>query len=394
MKPDSDRRATVQDTLRAAQLDALVCALPANVLLLTGYWPVVGTSIAIAVRDGPTVLLAPQDEQELAEQGGADEVHTYQPALLDRLETLAEAQFPPLSKLGRKFSLQDKRIGHEHGGWYEAASYAAMHLYQASMVELLRGAFDRPCLLPADEELTVLRSRKTPRELDRIRLACRIAGEAFEAGRLRLQDGMKETEAAALFRPPLSIDGVGREGVERADGFTFCMSGPNSADASGAFARSRARQLRAQDLVLVHCNSYADGYWTDITRTYCLGDSDDRQPVLYEAIASARRAARQVIHPGARAADVDRAAREVLTQRGFGEAFRHATGHGVGFAAINHLARPRLHPHSPDILETGMVFNVEPAIYLQGYGGIRHCDMIALTDKGMEELTPFQDLPL
>jgi Xaa-Pro aminopeptidase len=393
MPVDADRRALVQEALRQSDLDALVCGLPANVLLLSSYWPVTGTSLAIAVRDGPIALLVPEDEKELADHGGADEVHTYKPAPLDNLGPLLEMQAPPLSAVARKLSLQHKRIGHEHGGWYEASSYAAMHLYQASLAALIERAFDQPRLSAADEQLMRLRSRKTPQELERLRLACRIVGEAFDQGRRRLDVGLKETEAAALFRAPLSVEGVGRDGVERAGGFTFCMSGPNSANASGAFARSRARRLAEHDLILIHCNSYVDGYWTDITRTYCLGEGDSRQRKLYDAVSAAGRAAREAIRPGARAADVDKAAREVLAQHGFGKAFKHSTGHGVGFSAINHLARPRLHPRSPDVLETGMVFNVEPAIYLEGYGGLRHCDMVALTPSGVEELTPFQRIP-
>jgi Xaa-Pro aminopeptidase len=87
----------------------------------------------------------------------------------------------------------------------------------------------------------------------------------------------------------------------------------------------------------------------------------------------------------------------VLTAHGYGEAFKHPTGHGVGFAAIDHDALPRLHPKSPDVLETGMVFNVEPGVYFEGYGGLRHCDMVAVTASGAEVLTPFaasmHDLP-
>jgi Xaa-Pro aminopeptidase len=72
---------------------------------------------------------------------------------------------------------------------------------------------------------------------------------------------------------------------------------------------------------------------------------------------------------------VDRAARAVLTAHAFGPCFPHGTGHGVGFAAIDHNARPRLHPHADDTLECGIIFNVEPAIYIEGYGGVRHCPM-------------------
>jgi Xaa-Pro aminopeptidase len=224
--------------------------------------------------------------------------------------------------------------------------------------------------------------------VERIRTACSLAANAFLQGARGLREGLTEAEAAALFRAPLSAEAGA--GVERAGGFAYCMSGPNAAQAHGAYARSRGRRLRAGDLVLVHCNSYADGYWTDITRTYRLGGGDDRPGRLCDAVFAARGAALGAIRVGARAADVDRAAREVLQGRGLGREFKHSTGHGVGFAAINHNALPRLHPKSADVLEAGMVFNVEPAVYLDGYGGLRHCDVVALTMNGAEVLTPFQ----
>jgi Xaa-Pro aminopeptidase len=265
-----------------------------------------------------------------------------------------------------------------------------MHLYQGSLPEVLQTALGRPRLVPADALLGRLRAVKTPHEVACIRQACGITAEAFRAGSRQLHGGLTEVEAAAAFTAPLSSAGVGREGIERAGGHVACMSGPNAAEAFGAYARSRTRQLRPDDLVLVHCNSYADGYWTDVTRTYCLREPDGRKRGLYQAVLAARAAALAVIRPGARAADVDRAARDVLAAAGLGAAFKHPTGHGVGFAAIDHNARPRLHPRSDETLGEGMVFNVEPAAYLEGYGGLRHCDVVAVTATGVEVLTPFQ----
>jgi Xaa-Pro dipeptidase len=115
--------------------------------------------------------------------------------------------------------------------------------------------------------------------------------------------------------------------------------------------------------------------------------------MMYEAVFAARDAALRAIAPGKNASEIDHAARSVLESRGFGPAFKHSTGHGVGFSAIDADALPRLHPKSSDVLETGMVFNVEPAIYLDEVGGIRHCDMVAVTANGAELLTPFFTRP-
>jgi Xaa-Pro aminopeptidase len=235
-----------------------------------------------------------------------------------------------------------------------------------------------------------LRSIKTDREIDCIRGACEIAASAFAEGAKRLVPGLTEHQAAELFHQgvcePRSATGSNRVG-----GFTWCMSGPNSAQACAAFARSTARVLERGDLALVHCNSYSGGFWTDITRTYCLGPVDERAQRLYDAVFAARAAALDAIRPGIKSAAVDEAARRVLGNYGWKEEFKHSAGHGVGFGAIDPQALPRLHPKSSDILQPGMVFNLEPALYFAGYGGLRHCDMVALTSSGPEVLTRFQE---
>jgi len=245
-------------------------------------------------------------------------------------------------------------------------------------------------ITPADEVLAHLRTRKTGFEIEQIRTACRIAERAFQRGFEQIIVGSTEVETAATFRQPLSANLVDFPNLSRADGFAWCMSGANSALASRAYARSRAKRIEPGDLVLVHLNSYADGYWTDITRTYSIGKPDERRQEMYRAVFAARQSALDAIRPGARAAEVDTATREVLKTRGFGPQFKHSTGHGVGFSAISANAKPRLHPKSEETMEAGMVVNVEPAVYFEGYGGIRHCDMVTVTEAGAELLTPFQ----
>ncbi len=390
MGRDLERIRRVQAALQEARLDGIICTAPINVLLLSGYWPVVGTALAITTREGAFLVLAPEDEQEIARQtGGADEIATFEAGSLKSLRATREVVAEALAQAAEKLGLRQGRIGYEAGALSEPASYAGMYLYGADRLPLLQQVWPDATFAPADDLLTRQRSVKTPQEIARIRLAARIAERAFAEGAQQLAPGLKETEAAARFRAPLSTLGVGCEGVERADGFAFCMSGPNAEQAYAAYQRSRSRPIQCGEFVLIHVNSYADGFWTDVTRTYCLGDANARMQTLYAAIFAARQAALDAIRPGARAADIDHAARDTLAARGFGEAFKHPTGHGVGFAAIDHNALPRLHPLSPDVLETGMVFNVEPGLYFEGEGGLRHCDMVAVTEGGCELLTPF-----
>lgn len=380
----------IRNALRESQWDLVVCALPMNVLLLSGYWPVIGTGLAIASVEGRITLLVPEDEEDLARRGWADEIRTFKPGSLDEIVTVAEAIRVPLRKLMKSFSTKPVRVGFEAQETFEPASYAAMHLYGETMRRLCEDAFNLAALTPADAVLADLRTHKTEFEIGRIRTACQIAGKAFQHGSGQVKEGVTELEVVAAFRKPLSTSLADFGELGRADGFAWCMSGANSALASGAYARSRAKQIESGDLVLVHCNSYADGYWTDLTRTYSLGKMDERQKRMHDAVFAAHEAAFAVIRPGARAAGVDKAARDVLEAHGFGPQFKHSTGHGVGFSAISAHARPRLHPKSDDTLEAGMVFNVEPAIYVNGYGGVRHCDMVAVTEAGVELLTPFQ----
>lgn len=370
--------------------DLVVCALPMNVLLVSGYWPVIGTGVAVASSDGKISLLVPEDEEDLAQRGWADEIQTFKAGSLEDLTTTVEAIRCPLRALSQGFSAKPVRIGFEALETSEPASYAAMHLYGGTMRTLIEETFSVLGVAPADEALDYLRARKTAFEIEKIRTACRIAERALQRGFEQIKTGASEVETAATFRQPLSASLVDFPEVSRADGFAWCMSGANSALASAAYARSRPKWVAPGDLVLVHINSYADGYWTDITRTYSIGKPDERRQAMYDAIFAAREAAFGAIHPGAKAADVDTAARDVLKTRGFGPHFKHSTGHGVGFSAIAADAQPRLHPKSEEVLEIGMVFNVEPAIYIEGYGGLRHCDMATVTEAGAELLTPFQ----
>ena len=385
---DTERRSRIADALHRAGLDAVVCALPKHVLLLSGYWPVVGTAVAVATRDGATGLLAPEDELALARQGRATELASFATGSLHDLRTAASAVQEPLRACLKRLGVSAARVGFEGGEAVQGASYAAMHLYASGMRDILAHAAPQASLIAADAVLAGLCAVLTARERAMVAMACEIAAAMFHQAPNRIRPGVTEPGVAAWLRPLLSYLAPGSA---RADGFVYCMTGAHAAQAGAAYARSRAdRAVAPADTVLVHCNSYLDGFWTDITRTFSAGVPGRRLRAMYRAILDARDAALATLRPGARAVDADRAARSVLERCGFGSEFTHSTGHGVGFGAIDHNAIPRLHPRSDDVLEAGMVFNVEPAIYLDGVCGIRHCDVVALEHSGPRVLTPFQ----
>ena len=283
------------------------------------------------------------------------------------------------------------RIGYEAGASSEPASYAAMHLYGGRMASLIGACFPQPVPIPADEILTDLRARKTRVEIERIRTACEIAGEAFAEAKRSVSPGVREIDVANRARNCFSSGMERHPDVQRADGFAWCMSGPNSALGCGSLcAISHAAKSRAAiwcwftaTLMRTATGPTSQGPGAQESRTHAREIFSPRSSPL------ARRPSRS-IRPGVSGASVDRAARQKMQEHGFAAAFKHSTGHGVGFGAINAEARPRLHPASPDVLEPGMIFNVEPAAYFEGYGGVRHCDMIAVTEQGCDLLTPFQ----
>ncbi len=281
-------------------------------------------------------------------------------------------------------------MGIESGAGSQAASYLAMHLFGNNLTTMLHVLLPKAQFVIADDESEALSSVKTTQEIDRIRQACAIAKNAFAVGASGLRSGIIEPEAAQMFRAPLSTTEVPGRQIHRRDGFAFCMSGPNSAKAYAAYARTRWRMIEPKDLVMIHCNSDVDGFWTDITRTYTLQSPDKRQEKMKSAVFAAREAALERIKPGIRAAEVDVAARKVIEEAGLGEYLKHGTGHGVGFSPMSAYSVPQLHAQSQDILQEGMVFNIEPAVYIEGYGGLRHCDMVAVTETGYELLTDFQ----
>jgi Xaa-Pro aminopeptidase len=382
------RDEVIRRALERTNWDLMACSMPSNVLLLTGYWPAAGYALASATREGQIFLVVPEDEDDIAEQSWADEVVPYCPAPLDRLTTAEDPVFEAFAALRSRLGLLADRIGFEQAEAFEPASYAP-NLFRGSAVRLLRRAFPSATLAPADELLKELRAIKTPAEIEHICRACRIAAGAFVRGASMLRAGITEADAAAALRLGFTSCFGEHRGVLRCDGFTYCMSGPNSARAAGPYSRSGSRPIREGDLVVLRCHCYADGYWAEIARTYHLGGIDENQGRLIQAVFEARQAVLAALRPGERAADVDEAARAAIAGRGLERLIKHSTGHGAGFGAFDHTARPRLHPRSDDVIEAGMVIKLDVGVYSEEYGGVRNTDMVAVTGAGPRLLTDF-----
>jgi Xaa-Pro dipeptidase len=165
------------------------------------------------------------------------------------------------------------------------------------------------------------------------------------------------------------------------------MAGPRAALAYRAFNLTSNATIKQGDTVTVQMEIGINGYWAELTRTFFAGTISEEWRKAYQACIAAQEAALKLIRDGASARAVDGAARQVMEQAGFGAAFKHGLGHGFGFQAINHAAAPVLHPASHAVLRSGMVHNMEPAVYLDGKGGFRLNDNVAVREDGNEVLS-------
>ncbi len=250
----------------------------------------------------------------------------------------------------------------------------------------LQTAFDSADFVDASQLFGALRLQKTTDEVAKMRQAARIAQDALTAALNGIRPGMSEREIANELVVQLL-----RKGSTPTLPFQPIVAlGENSAN---PHAVPTDRKLTDGDLLLIDWGASYQDYFSDITRTFTFGAVDPELLKIGEIVQQANQAGRSAGKPGIDAGAVDSAARAVITQAGYGEAFFHRTGHGLGMEA--HEA-PYIYAGNNLLLAEGMTFTVEPGIYLAGRGGVRIEDDVVVTESGLESLTdlPRQLLPL
>ena len=324
---DPERQASSVRAMRESNFDGLIAASPSEVLLLTGYWPVMAASVVVANADGGITVIVPEDEMELAEKTSWASLLPYKPAGLKTLKNPIDILRSPLATAVKDLSLQRARVGLHLGHGVQPASYAVMNEYRSSLPALLGELLPEAALDPCDELLEQMKAVKSARELGLLSHACVVAAAGFAAAADAIEPGISEVDVAAAGQAAFATT-PHAEGLQRSYGYFYCMSGPNAAKASGAYARTRRRVIEEGDLVMIHANTCADGLWTDITRTFTAGAPTKRHIEVRAAIDEARHAAFMAIDPGATGSEVDKAARAVMESHGLVKEFKHATGQG------------------------------------------------------------------
>jgi Xaa-Pro aminopeptidase len=217
--------------------------------------------------------------------------------------------------------------------------------------------------------LSTLMRTKGPEELRLLREAGRIADEAFLAVLGGIRAGMTELEAAALL-----LDAMRRLGGVPA--FCIAAAGANSAEPHHG---SDGTVLKRGDALILDFGCSVDGYLSDITRTVSLGPAGEDLRAVYRIVLDAHKAGRAAIRPGAPCQDIDRAARRVIAEAGYGPQFMHRTGHGIGMRGHE---EPYIIEGNTTALVPGNCFSVEPGIYLPGRFGVRIENCVACTGDG------------
>jgi len=242
----------------------------------------------------------------------------------------------------------------------------AFALYR-QLSDILNKAQSRLQLVPVDGLVESLRVIKEPEEIEFITKAAEITDSAFAYIEDTLRIGMTEKEVA--WEIEKFLRGHGSQAVP----FELIVaSGPNSAL---PHARPSHRQINAREPVVIDIGAKFEGYTSDLSRTICPGTPDDTFKKIYDAVLGAQLTALALIKEGMSGDEADSLARTVIEEVGYGEAFGHALGHGVGLAPHE---QPRLGPNSTELLTSGMVFTVEPGIYLADWGGVRIEDLVLM----------------
>ena len=386
--PDQERLNRMRTAMESAQLDALVLRLPENVLLLSGYWPMIGSAFLIFPLNGTPTCIIPD---------------CYTGEALAALRSTQPIFFPyglvasppPTDTIRRLASSLNganawRRIGYEANfeaiapSWNSAESLVP----GADTVSLIQSAFPEATLIDASTLLKKERRTKTQYEISRLEIASEISTIGLEVFQHAADTGKSGVELAAEVEREVMVRGTGYRGAVRVRAYAQVTIGPQeTALGYRPNVISTTRRLKDGEIALLELGLVADGYWADRTRARVAGKPSDLQQAYFDTVVRAQEAAIAAIKPGISASVVDQAARSTIQSAGYGSYFPHITGHGLGFGY--HESSPILGPNSQDVLEVGMLTSVEPGIYSNASGGIRIEDDVLVTPTGAKVLGPY-----
>jgi len=243
-------------------------------------------------------------------------------------------------------------------------------------LEALQHVFPQAQFVRLDEKINDMRVIKDEMELEKLRKAARLADYAVEVGCKEIAEGKTEMQILTAIENAIKDKGY------KMSFDTMVLSGPKTASPHGTPGE---RKIQKGDLILFDLGVEYEGYCSDITRTVAFGNVSDAQKEIYHLVRTANENAIEAVKPGVRAMDIDKTARDVITDGGYGEDFSHRLGHGLGISVHEF---PSMTGTNDLQLKAGMVFTIEPGIY-NNIAGVRIEDDVVVTETGVEVLTKY-----
>ena len=244
-------------------------------------------------------------------------------------------------------------------------------------LEALTELYPSASFLRLDDQINAMRVIKSEDELEKLREAAKLADYAIEVGVSEIAEGKTEMEILNAIESAIKAKGYSMSFD------TMVLAGEKSASPHGV---PGDRKIQKGDFILFDLGVIYDGYCSDITRTVAFGTPSDAQVAIYNTVRQANEAAIAAVKPGVRAMDLDKIARDVITEAGYGEYFTHRLGHGLGISVHEF---PSINGANEVTLEAGTVFTIEPGVYKSDVTGVRVEDDVVVTTTGVEVLTKY-----
>jgi Xaa-Pro aminopeptidase len=382
-KSPPSRAQQIRSFLQKNDLQAWIAWRPDELLMLSGYYPFWGASLLIYFADADPVLFVPQIEPRDHIPAGL-RVQEYPWGDLK----CADPYSVLVAAVGNE--LLKAKIRPEHVGLNASAARTSLPIQAAEQIPMPEGFAGQLSELTAKPNtrsqaaFADLYLRKTPEEIQAIRLANSVANVGLQGFFENLQPGIVEAEVAAAVESAIYRQ-IGRDGIFHSRGWAMVQSGANSAHA-GQFNRSTGRRLESGDLVLIELATCVNGYWSDLTRTVPVGSPKPAVEQILAVVTEAQQAAVDAVRPGVSAGHIDALARDKIAAQGLSSYFTHHTGHHVGFRY--HDPGFLILPGESAVLEPGMVITIEPGVYVpERGGGARIEDNVLVTESGHEVLS-------
>ncbi|MDY7040804.1 MAG: Xaa-Pro peptidase family protein [Chloroflexota bacterium] len=349
----------LRESLGVEGLDAMFVTQPQNIRYLSGFTGGEGIVLVVTPQEALAVTTFIYHEQVRREAPDWELIEVRNAELV--------SAFPDLiARLGvRRIGFESTHVTVEqHHEW--------------------AGALPDCELVPVKDVVEDLRAVKDEEEIDMIKQAVALADAAFTHIVKFIRPGMMEKEVSWELEAYMRT-----HGAEKVSFDIIVGSGPNGALPHATVSE---RLISAGEPIVMDLGAVVDGYCSDLTRTIVIGEPDDTFRKIHDAVLRAQVHAEAKIVPGMTGQEADDIARAIITEVGYGDAFGHSLGHGVGLAVHEKPWVSRV--KGEDVLSPGMVFTVEPGIYLPGWGGVRIEDVVVLREDGCQVLNKVSKEPI